>query len=83
MNSTEGPKPPSTGSMSSNYIRVQAVPGVQTSKLLGVLRVSRVLNPVILRHPIKILGVLLQPGVPWSKNPEIRRVLLVPWNMTP
>ena len=51
MSSTEGPKPPSTGSMTSTYTRVQAVPGVQTSKLLGVLRVSRVLNLGILHHP--------------------------------
>ena len=40
MSSTEGPNTPSTGSKSSTYSRVQAVPGVQTSKLLGVLRVS-------------------------------------------
>ena len=49
MSSTEGPNTPSTGSMSSTNPRVQAVPGVQTSKLLGVLQVSRVLNTEILR----------------------------------
>ena len=59
MSSTEGPEPPSTESMSSNYTRVQAVPGVQKSKLLGVLRLSRVLNPGIPHHPSKILRVIL------------------------
>ena len=49
MSSTEGPNTPSTGSMSSTYTRVQAVLGVKTSKLLGVLRVSRVLDTEILR----------------------------------
>ena len=69
MGSTEGPKPASNGGMIIHYTRVQAVPGVQTSKLLGVLRVSRVLNPGILHHPSKILRVILQPGVPWSIKP--------------
>ena len=49
MSSTEGPNTPSTGSISSTYTRVQAVLGVNTSKLLGVLRVSRVLDTEILR----------------------------------
>ena len=49
MSSTEGPNTPSTGSMSSTYTRVQAVLGVKTSTLLGVLRVSRVLDTEILR----------------------------------
>ena len=39
----------STWSMSGTCARVQAVLAVQTSKILGVLRVSRVLNPEILQ----------------------------------
>ena len=49
MSSTEGSNTPSTGSMSITYTRVQAVLGVKTSRLLGVLRVSRVLDTEILR----------------------------------
>ena len=49
----------STGSMSSTYPRVQAVPAVQTSKILEVLRVSRVLNTEILQHSSRILRVIL------------------------
>ena len=37
MSSTDGPNTASTESMSSTYARVQAVPAVQTSKILGVL----------------------------------------------
>jgi len=59
MSSTQGPNTPSTGSMRSTYPRVQAVPGVQTSKLLGVPRVSRVLNAETLRVSSKILRVIL------------------------
>ena len=43
MSRTEGPNTPSTRSMSSTYTQALAVPGVQTSKIRGVLRVSRVL----------------------------------------
>ena len=49
MSSTVDPNTPSTGSMSSIYTRVQAELGVEASKVLGVLRVSRVLNTEILR----------------------------------
>ena len=42
MTSTDGPNTASTESMSSTYGRVQAVPAAQTSKILGLLRVSRV-----------------------------------------
>ena len=59
MSSTDSPNTASTGSMSSTYARVQAVPAVQTSKVLGILRVSRVLNPQILEHSSKILRVIL------------------------
>ena len=45
--------------MSSTYPRVQAVPAVQTSKILEVLRVSRVLNTEILQHSSRILRVIL------------------------
>ena len=48
MSGTGDPYTASTGSISSTYARVQAVPAVQTSKARGVLRVSRVLNPEIL-----------------------------------
>ena len=42
----EGPNTASTGSMmSSTQPRPQAVYAVQTSEMVGVLRVSRVLNP--------------------------------------
>ena len=36
----------STGSLSSTELRVQAVPALQTSEILGVLSVSRVFEPV-------------------------------------
>ena len=55
MSGTDGPNTASTGSMSSTYVRVQAVPAVQKSEILGVLRVTRVLNPEILQHSSKIL----------------------------
>ena len=57
MSSTEGLNTASTGSMSSTYPRVQAVPAVSSCKILRVLRVSRVLNPEILRVH-KVPGVL-------------------------
>ena len=49
--STEGPNTASTGiMMTSTAPRVQhAVPAVQTSEMVGVLRVSRVFNPYIFR----------------------------------
>ena len=47
--STEGPDTASTGSMNTTEARVQAVPAVQTSEILEVLRVSTVFNPNILR----------------------------------
>ena len=59
MSSIDGPYTASTGIMSSAYARVQAVPAVQNSKILGVLGVSRVLNPEILQHSSKILRVIL------------------------
>ena len=59
MSSTDGPNTASTGSMRSTYARVQAVTAVQKLKILGVLRVSRVLNPEILQHSSKILRVIL------------------------
>ena len=55
MSSTEAPNIASTGSMSSTYPRVQAVPAVSSCEILGVLRVSRVLNPEILRAHTKYL----------------------------
>ena len=61
MSSTYVPNTASTGSMSSTYTRVQAVPAVQKCKRLGVLRVSRVLNPEILEHWSKILRVINTP----------------------
>ena len=54
MSSTHGPNTASTGSTGSTYARVQAVPAVQKSKILGVLRESRVFNPDILQHSSKI-----------------------------
>ena len=59
MSSTDGHNTAGTGSMSSTYARVQAVPAAQKSKILGVLRVARVLNPEILQHSSKILRVIL------------------------
>ena len=59
MSSTDGLNTASTGSMSSAHARVQVVPAVHKSKILGVLRVSRVLNPEILDHSSKILRVIL------------------------
>ena len=47
MSSTFALNTAGTGSVSSTYARVQAVPAAQKSKILGVLRVSRVLNPEI------------------------------------
>ena len=58
MSSTEGLNTASTGRVSSTYPRVQAVPEVHTSEILGVLRVYRVLNPEILQHSTKILRVI-------------------------
>ena len=61
---TEGPNTASTGSMmSSTEPRVQqAVPAVQMSEMVGVLRVSRVLNPYMFRvlaaYTVEILPVL-------------------------
>ena len=69
MSSTDGPNTASTGSMSSTYARVQAIPAVQKIEILGVLRVSRVLNPEILQHSSKILRVILQPAVPRNEKP--------------
>ena len=61
MSSTEGPNTASTGSMSSTCPRVQAVSAVSICEVLGVLRVSRVLNPEILRvHKV--------PGVPFLEK---------------
>ena len=45
MSSTDGPNTGCAGRMISTYARVEAVPAVQTSKILAVLQVSRVLNP--------------------------------------
>ena len=59
MSSTDGPNTASTGSESITYARVLAVPAVQTSKILGVLPVPRVLNPEILLRLTKILPVTL------------------------
>ena len=59
MSSTDGPNTASTGSISSTCARVQAVPAVQKSKILGVLRVSRGLNPEVLQHSSKMLRVIL------------------------
>ena len=69
MSSTDGPNTASTEIISSTYTRVQAVPAVQTSKILGLLRVSRVFNPDILQHSSKILRVILCPAVPRSMKP--------------
>ena len=61
--STESPNTASTLSMmSSTEPRVhQAVPAVQTSEMVGVLRVPRVLNPQIFRvlaaYTLEILPV--------------------------
>ena len=59
MSNTDGPNTASTESMSSTYARVQAIPAVQTSRILGVLRVSRLSNPEILQHSSKIPRVIL------------------------
>ena len=69
MSNTDGPNTASTESMSSTYARVQAVPAVPTSKVLGARRVSRVLNTEILQHSSKILRVILQPAVPRNEKP--------------
>ena len=53
MSRAEGLNAASTGSMSSACPRVQAVPAVQTSKIIGVLRVSRIFNFEILQHSSK------------------------------
>ena len=63
MSSIDGPYTASTGIMSSAYARVQAVPAVQKPKILGALRVSRVLNPEILQHSSETLRVLLYLAV--------------------
>ena len=55
MSSIEGLNYASTRTMGRTHRRVQVVPAVQTSKILGVPRVSRALNPEILQHSSKIL----------------------------
>ena len=77
MSSTDGPNAASTGSMSSTYTWGQAVPAVQKPKILGALRVSRVLNPEILQHSSETLRVLLYLPVWNSEILQVSKVLAV------
>ena len=69
MSNTEGLNTASTRGVSSTDPRVPAVPALQTSEILAVLRLSIILDPEMLYHSSKTPRVRLVPAVPRNMKP--------------